>query len=132
MLHFKKISIALVALGAFAMSAAVVPANVSFAATTKTQPLKVVGMAKFVLQGTVSSVAGGSVTFHVTNTSKNAKSFDAKDKTLSVGSKTVITKNGKNIYLNQIKSGDKIKVFGIFDKKSGAITLVRWVKVVQK
>ncbi len=98
----------------------------------KTQPIKVVGMAKFVLKGAVVSTTADTITLHVTNTSKNAKLFDNQDKTISVGSKTTITKNGKNILLNQVKSGNKVKVFGIFDKKSGAIMVVRWIKVVTR
>ncbi len=110
-------------------------AGVSFAANIKTpQPIeaKVVGMAKFVLQGKVTAVSADSLTVHITNTSKNAKVFDNKDKTLSLGKKTTLTKSGKNILLSQIKMGDKVKVFGVFDKKTGAITLVRWIKVVSK
>jgi len=98
----------------------------------KTQPIKVVGMAKFVLKGTVTAVSVNALTLHIANTSKNAKLFDNKDKTLIISSKTALTKNGKNIPLAQIKMGSKVKVFGIFDKKTGNITLVRWVKVVAK
>ncbi len=104
----------------------------TFASMTATQPLKVVGMAQFVLKGTVTSVVTDTLILRVTNTTKNAKVFDSKDITLTIGNKTRITKNGKHITLTQIKSGDKIKVFGIFDKKTGAITLVRWIKVLSK
>ncbi len=109
----------------------------SFAAP-KTVPLKptssvkVMGRAKFVLQGAVMAVTADSLTLHVANTSKNAKLFDSKDKTITVGKKTKITKDARIITLKQINKGDTIKVFGVFDKKSGAITLVRWVKVVSK
>ncbi len=130
--YLKKSLILTAVLGVFAVGVAVLPPNISFAASTPTQPLKVVGMAKFVLKGTVTSVTADTVTIHITNTSKNAKLFDNKDKAISVSSKTTITKSGKNILLKQIKSGDKVKVFGIFDKKTGDITVVRWIKVVQK
>lgn len=108
------------------------PQQFSFAATTKTQPLKVVGRAKFVLKGTVTTVSANTLTLHVTNTSKNAKLFDNKDKVLTIISKTTLTKNARNIALNQIKTGSKIKAFGIFDKKTGSITIVRWIKVLSK
>lgn len=132
MTNLKKTLITSAVLSVFAVGIVVLPASVSFATTTKTQPLKVVGMAKFVVQGTVLSVAADTITLHITNTSKNAKLFDNKDKTINIGSKTAITKNGKNILLNQIKSGNKVKVFGIFDKKSGAVTVVRWIKIMPK
>lgn len=112
--------------------AVALPQHFSFAVVTKPQPLEVVGMAKFVLKGAVLSVTVDTITLHITNTSKNAKLFDNKDKTIHVGGKTAITKNGKNIKVGQIKSGDKVKIFGVFDKKSGSITLVRWIKVMPK
>ncbi len=132
MTYFKKSLIILTILGVFAVGVAILPSHVSFAATRATQPLKVIGMAKFVLKGTVTSITVDTLTLHITNTSKNAKRFDNKDKTISVDHKTTVTKNGKAILLKQIKSGDKVKVFGVFDKKTGTITVVRWVKVVQK
>lgn len=104
----------------------------SFAATKPATTIKVVGKAKFVLQGTVTAVAIDSLTLHVTNTSKNAKLFDSKDKTITVSKNTKITKNGGIIYLKDIKKNDTVKVFGIFDKKTGLITLIRWIKVVPK
>ena len=128
----KKILILPLILSALVVGVVVSQSNFSLAATTKTQPTKVVGMAKFVLKGTVTAVSTDTLTIRVTNTSKNAKLFDNKDKTLGVTAKTTITKNGKNIALNQIKSGNKVKVFGIFDKKTGVITVVQWVKVVPK
>ncbi len=120
-------------LGILVVSVIAFSSHLAFAAA-KTQPIKpvkVVGMAKFVLKGTVLSTSANVLTLHVTNTSKNARTFDGKDKALSIASKTTITKNGKNISLKQIRAGDKVKVFGIFDKKKGTITLVRWVKVTQ-
>ncbi len=120
-----------IAIGIIAISIVVFSSYLAFAAT-KMQPVKVVGMAKFVLKGTVISISADTITLRITNTSKNAKLFDNKDKTISVGSKTTVTKKGKNVSLKQIKSGDKVKVFGIFDKKTGSITLVRWIKVVSK
>lgn len=132
MIAKKKILLLSVIIAVFVVSVAAFQSNISFAATTKTQPLKVVGMAKFVVQGTVQSTTANSITLHITNTSKNAKLFDNKDKAVSVGSKTAITKNGKNIKVSQVKYGDKVKVFGVFDKKSGSITLVRWIKVLSK
>lgn len=132
-----------VILAVLAVGVVAFPLHFSSAATTATERAintkgtgavarSVVGMGKFVLQGSVTAVSTNVLTLHVTNTSKNAKVFDGKDKTLNIGSKTVLTKNGKNIALAQIKAGNKVKVFGIFDKKTGAITLVRWVKVVSK
>ncbi len=118
----KKILIISVVLGIFAAGAV----------SAKTQPLKVVGMAKFVLRGAVLSTTAHTITVHTTNTSKNAKLFDNKDKTLNISSKTTLTKNGKSISQSQIKAGNKVKVFGIFDKKTGAITLVSWIKVMPK
>jgi hypothetical protein len=114
------------------VSIATFQSDLSLAATTKAQSVKVVGMAKFVLKGTITTVSTDRLNIHITNTSKNAKLFDSKDKTLTIGSKTVLTKNAKNISLAQIKTGSKVKVFGIFDKKTGAITLVRWIKVIPK
>lgn len=132
MINKKKILILPAIFTLLVLGAVAIPQHFSFAATTKSQPLKVVGMSKFVLKGTVMSVTADKITLHITNTSKNAKLFDSKDKTINAGSKTIITKNGKNILLNQIKSGNKVKVFGIFDKKSGAVTVVRWIKVMPK
>ncbi len=144
MIAKKKILILPVILAVLVVGAAVFQSNDTFAARgiiltkptgtagAKTQPIKVVGMAKFVLQGTVTAVSANTLTLHISNTSKNAKLFDNKDKTLTIDSKTAITKNGKNISLGQIKAGSKVKVFGVFDKKIGTITLVRWVKVVGK
>jgi len=140
MITKKKILILLVILAALVIGVVVFQSNFSLAATAKTKPIKAVGMAKFVLKGTVISVSrtavssanANTLTLRITNTSKNAKIFDGKDKNLSIGTKTTITKNGKNIALTQIKPGNKVKVFGIFDKKTGAIILVRWVKVVSK
>ncbi len=127
----KKILASLFILGSLMVASLVVLPH-SFAATKPATSIKVVGKAKFVLQGTVTAVAADSLVLHVVKTSKNAKLFDNKDTTIMVSSKATLTKNAKNILLKQIKSGDTVKVFGIFDKKNGAITLVRWVKVVQK
>ena len=132
MITIKKILILPIILAVLVVGVAMSQSGVSLAATTKTKPIKVVGMAKFVLKGTVMAVSANTLTLHISNTSKNAKLFDNKDKTITVGSKTTITKNGKGFSLKQIKSGDKVKVFGVFDKKTGNITLVRWVKVVAK
>lgn len=133
MTNTKKALFALTVVSVFVMSVALLPANVSFAAVTKAKPIKVVGMAKFVFQGTVLSLTANSLTLHIANTSTNAKQlFDGKDKTLTIGAKTVVTKNGKNISLSKVKVGDKIRVFGIFDKKTGAISVVRWIKVVSR
>jgi len=106
----------------------------SFAATIArpTTSIKVIGKAKFVLQGTVATIVADSLTLHVVNTSKNAKLFDNKDQIIAAGKKTKITKNGHIIALKDVTKGDTIKVFGVFDKKSGAITIVRWIKVVLK
>lgn len=115
--------VGLILVGSFAL-----PAN---AATAKSATsIKALGKAKFVLKGTVLSSTSNSITIHVTNTSKNAKQFDGKDQTISIGARTKITKNGKMISLDQIKAGDKVKVFGIFDKKTNKISLVRWIKVI--
>ncbi len=130
MTKHRKIFVLLMTLGIFAVGVGIFPPNLSLAASTKTKPIKVIGMAQFVLKGTVVSTSANAVTLHVTNTSKNAKLFDNKNKTIVLGSQTTVTKNGKKILLTQIKSGNKVKVFGIFDKKSGSITLARWVKVV--
>lgn len=92
-------------------------------------PIKAIGKAKFVLKGTALSSTSNSITIHVTNTSKNAKVFDGKYQAINIGAKTKITKNGKMFSLGQIKTGNKVRVFGIFDKKTAAITLVRWIKV---
>ncbi len=92
--------------------------------------IKVAGQAKFVLKGTVVSVAQNTVKLHVTNTSKNAKVFDGKDVGVAVGSKTKVTKVGKMISSSEIKAGDQVKAFGIFNKKTNSITLVRWIKVL--
>lgn len=127
----KKVLASLFVFGSL-ITANVVVLPLSFAATKPATPIKVMGKAQFVLQGTVTAVTAGSLTLHVVKTSKNAKLFDSKDKTITVSSKTTLTKNTKNIPLSQIKSGDTVKVFGIFDRKSGAITLTRWIKVVQK
>lgn len=132
MTNQKKTLILPVILAILIVGVAAFPSHFSSAATTKAQPLKVVGMVKFVLKGTVTAISVDAITLHITNTSKNAKIFDGKDKVISVGTKTTITKNGKNIALSQIKSGNKVKVFGIFDKKTGAMTAVRWIKVVPK
>ena len=128
----KKILILPTILAVLVVGITVSQSNFSLAATTKTQPTKVVGMAKFVLKGTITAISADTLTIHITNTSKNAKLFDSKDKTLTISSKTVFTKNGKNILLIQIKAGSKVKVFGIFNKKTGAITLVQWIKVIPK
>lgn len=132
MITKKKILILPVVLTAFVVGVSIFQSGVSLAATTKTRPIKVIGMAKFVLNGTVMAVSVNTLTLHILNTSKNAKLFDNKDKTLTVGSKTAVTKNGKNISLSQIKVGSKVRVFGVFDKRTGNTTLVRWVKVVEK
>lgn len=133
MTNSKKTLLALTVLSVFAMSVVLVPARVSFAAVTKAKPIKVVGMAKFVFQGTVLSLTANSLTLHIANTSTNAKQwFDGKDKTLTMGAKTVVTKNGKNISLSKVKVGDKVRVFGVFNKKTGAVTVVQWIKVVSK
>ncbi len=133
MITKKKILILPIILAVIIFGSAVFQSGLSFAATTKAQPAKVVGMAKFVLKGTVTAVSADTLTIHITNTSKNAKLFDSKDKVLNISSKTTLTKNGKNIrgtFPGVFKVGTKVKVFGIFDKKTGAITLVRWVKVI--
>lgn len=127
----KKIFVSLLVLGSLIAGNIVVLSHSSAAA----KPVvlnKVMGKAKFILQGTVTTVTADSLTLHVVNTSKNAKLFDDKDQVISAGKKTKITKNGNTIALKNVKKGDTVKVFGIFDKKSGAITLVRWIKVVQK
>lgn len=116
---------------AFTTLALVVLSSVSPALAAATA-LKAKGKAKFVLKGTVTAVAANSLSIHVTNTSKNAKLFDSQDKTISVGPKTRITKNGKALSLDKIKSGDRVKIFGILDKKSGTIAFVRWIKVMPK
>ncbi len=132
MIATKKILILPVILAVLVVDVAMFQPSISLAATTKIQPIKVAGMAELVLKGTVTAVSANTFTLHIANTSKNAKLFDNRDTTLTIGSKTAITKNGKNISLGQIKAGSKVKVFGIFDKKTGNITLVRWVKVVAK
>ncbi len=136
MINQRKISALSSTICVFAVSMAVFSSSLAFAATKMkpqpAKPVKVVGMAKFVLKGTVLSTSANTLTIHVTNTSKNARIFDGKDRALSVAKRTTITKNGKNTTLKQIKAGDKVKVFGIFNKKSGSVTLVRWVKVVSK
>ena len=128
----KKILALPVILVALVVGIAAVQTNIAFAATAKTRQVKVVGKAKFVLQGTVTAVSANTATLHVINTSVNAKQFGNKDKTFTVTTKTVVTKSGKNIALNQIKSGAKVKVFGIFDKKTGTVTAVRWIKAITK
>ncbi len=127
----KKILVSLFILGSLMMASFVVLPH-SFAATKATTSVKVTGKAKFVLQGTVTAVTTDSLTLHVVNTSKNAKFFDNKDQTVSAGKKTKITKNGHVVALKDIAKGDTIKVFGVFDKKSGAIALIRWIKMVPK
>lgn len=127
----KKSLISLFILGSLVVGGlAVLPS--SLAATKPTASVKVTGKAKLVLQGTVTATTVNSLTLHIANTSKNAKIFDNKDKAIAVGSKTKITKNGRVIALNKISKGDTVKVFGIFDTKSGVITLVRWIKVIPK
>ena len=128
----KKILASSVILVALTVGIVAVQANIVSAAMAKTQQVKAIGKAKFVLQGTVTAVSANTVTLHVVNTSVNAKQFDNKDKTFTVTAKTVVTKSGKNIALNQIKPGAKVKVFGIFDKKTGTVTVVRWIKVITK
>lgn len=114
------------------LAVGIFPSNVAFAASTKTQPLKVVGMARFVVKGSVKSIKGNSITIHITSTTGNAKQFDNMDKSMSIDSKTVITKNGKKVALKQFKAGDEVKVFGVFNKKTNSITIVRWIKAVAK
>ncbi len=129
----KKILILPIVLAMFVFGSAVFPAaDVSLAATVKTKSVKVVGMAKFVLKGTVVAISSNTLIVRVSSTSKNAKVFDGKDKTLTISSKTTVTRNGKNVPLGQIKTGSKVKVFGVFDKKTGNVTLVRWIKIVVK
>lgn len=132
MIAKKKILLLSIITAVFVVSAAVFQSHIAFAATTKTQPIKVVGMAKFIFKGRVTAVSANTLTLHISNTSKNAKLFDNKDTTLMIGSKTATTKSGKNIPLGQIKTGSNVKVFGVFNKKTGNITLVRWIKVVAK
>ncbi len=106
-------------------------ASHAFATTApKVTSTKVTGMAKFVLKGTVMTTSADSLMLHVTNTSKNVKRFDNKDQTITIGKNTKITKNGHVVAFSKITKGDIIKVFGIFDKKSGTISLVRWIKVM--
>ncbi len=131
MTNFKKKLIATATLSIFTFGLAVLP-MISAAQAKKTQPLKVVGMAKFILKGTVVSTTANTITLHITSTSKNAKVFNNKDKVISIDSKTSLTKTGKSILIKQIKPKDTLKVFGIFNKKTGSIGIVRWIKVTSK
>ncbi len=132
MITQKKIIILPIILTILVAGVAVFQSNATFAATAKKQPTRVVGMARFILKGTVVTTSANTVTVRIKNTSKNAKLFDNKDETIKISSKTIFTKNGKHISLNQIKLGDTIKVFGIFNKKTGVIILVNWIKVLPK
>lgn len=127
----KKTLVSLAILGSFVAGSFGIVSH-ALAAPKPVPPVPVLGKAKFVLKGMVTAVASTTLTFRVTNTSKNAKLFDGRDQVIPVGKSTKITKRGRVIGLSQIHKGDTVKVFGIFDRKSGEITLVRWVKVVVK
>ncbi len=94
--------------------------------------VKTTGLAKIVLNGTVVSKTDVALTLKVTGTSKNVKNLKGTNLTLPIGDKTKITKDGKRIALAAISSGTRLKVFGIADKKTGAISQVRWLKISPK
>ncbi len=93
--------------------------------------LKTTGLAKIVLNGTVVSKTDAALTLKVAGTSKNVKNLKGTNLTLPIGAKTKITKDSKRIALAAISPGTRLKVFGIVDKKTGAISQVRWVKILK-
>ncbi len=109
----------------------IAPAAAATKAPAPKKPIvRVVGKAKFVLKGQVVSVGTGELAVDVKNTTKNAKTFDGKKVVLKVAAATKITKNGKRVALKAVPVGGQVKVFGIFDAKTGAVTSVRWIKVL--
>ncbi len=129
-----KFSLSLIVLAVFSLFVFSVSTNNATAASTSkktptTAKVKVQGLAKLVLAGTVISQNNGSLTIHITSSSKNAKVFKNKDVTVSTDSKTRITKSGKAVSVATLSTGTKVKVFGIFDKKAGTIKQIRWIKV---
>ncbi len=99
--------------------------------TTAKPKVKVQGLAKLVVGGTVVSQTPTSLTVRVTSSSKNAKTFKDKNVTVSVDPKTRITKNGKTASLPTLSAGTKVKVFGVFNKQTGTIKQTRWIKVTK-
>lgn len=88
-----------------------------------------VGMSKFVAAGTVVSSGKNSVSVQVGKTSANAPTFKGKVINTKIDANTRVSKNGKTVSATSVKPGTTVKVYGIYDKKTGAITKTRWVQV---
>lgn len=126
-----KNSIAAIVLGATVISASLAPLTpVVLGATHTVKKVPVVGMAKFVARGSVVNVSTSSFTFHANSTSKNSSFLKAKDQVIPIGTNTKITKKGKKVAFSKLAKGAKVKIFGIFDKKSNSIVKVTWVKIL--
>lgn len=92
--------------------------------------VSVAGKSNVVFIGTVSAVNDTSLVVLVTKTSKNITILKNTSQTLPILKKTKVTKNGKKIDLKSIPQGTKVKIFGIYDKKTSTFVKVRWVKVL--
>lgn len=99
-------------------------ANFSSAATMQTT-----GMAKFVALGSVVTVSPGSVIVNVRSANKGSN-LKGNNKSFSIKSTTRVTKRGKIVKLLSLKTGTRVKVFGVTDKKTGE-NKVNWIKVIK-
>lgn len=122
-------TIAIMFAGSSVALAATAPATNGTVSPVKA-PAVLVGKSKFVIEGTIVSASATTVNVAITSTSKNMVALKKTTQSIPITAATKLTQQGKKVEPSKLSAGMKVKVFGVYDKKTSKFVKVRWIKVL--